>query len=40
MKRYLSEYHFLGINQPPKQWGGGGDMEGLGIEDDYLLDRQ
>lgn len=39
MKRYLSEYHFLGINQPPKQWGGG-DMEGLGIEDDYLLDRQ
>lgn len=39
MKRYLSEYRFLGINQP-KTMGGGGDMEGLGIEDDYLLDRQ
>jgi len=38
MKRYLSEYRFLGINQPI--WNGGGDIEGLGIEDDYLLDRQ
>jgi len=32
MKRYLSEYRFLGKR--------GGDIEGLGIEDDYLLDRQ
>lgn len=38
MKRYLSEYRFLGINQPKTM--GGGDIEGLGIEDDYLLDRQ